>query len=107
MAALASVLALSGLLVISTHAARTPRPEVGFCRGLRADAKLSGRTVGDRGDFQVATFGDPLEGFGDGQNSDREPAKARAAISAVSWERCLRGDTGPIGNVQARNPPAP
>ena len=107
MAALASVLALSGLFVISTHAARKPRPEVGSCRELRADAKLSGRTVGDHGDFQVAAFGDPLEGFGDGQKSDRKTAKARAAIPAVSWERCLRGDTGPIGNVRARNPPAP
>src|ERR1035438_6208562 len=107
MAALASVLALSGLLVISTHAARKPRPEVGSCRGLRADAKLSRPTVGDRGDFQVATLGDPLEEFGDGQKSVRETAKARAAIPAVSWERCLRGDTGPIGNVRARNPPAP
>ena len=107
MAALASVLALSGLFVISTHAARKPRPEVGSCRELRADAKLSGRTVGDHGDFQVAAFGDPLEGFGDGQKSDRKTAKARAAIPAVSWERCLRGDTGPIGNVRAQNPPAP
>ena len=107
MAALASVLALSGLLVISTHAVRKPRPEVGSCRELRADAKLSGRTVGDREDFQVATFGDPLEGFGNGQNSYRETANARAAIPAVSWERCLRGDTGTIGNVRARNPPAP
>ena len=76
MAALASVLALSGLLVTSTHAVRKPRPEVGSCRELRADAKLSGRTVGDHGDFQDATFGDPLEGFGDGQKSDRETAKA-------------------------------
>jgi hypothetical protein len=51
MAALASVLALSGLLVTSTHAVRKPRPEVGSCRELRADAKLSGRTVGDHEDF--------------------------------------------------------
>jgi hypothetical protein len=107
MAALASVLALSGLLVISTPAVRKPRPEVGSCRELRADAKLSGRTVGDHRDFQDATFGDPLEGFGDGQKSDRETANARAAIPAVSWERYLRGDTGPIGNVRAQNPPAP
>jgi hypothetical protein len=101
MAALASVLALSGLLVISTHAVRKSRPEVGSCRELRADAKLSGRTVGDRGEFQVGTLGDPLEEFGDGRKADRE------AIPAVSWERCLRGNTGPIGNVRDRNPPAP
>src|ERR1035438_4915203 len=107
MAALASVLALSGLLVTSTHAVRKPRPEVGSCRGLRADAKPSGRTVGDHGNFQGATLGDPLEEFGDGQKADCETAKTRAAIPAVSWERCLRGDTGPIGNVRARNPPAP
>src|ERR1017187_9635229 len=107
MAALASVLALSGLFVISTHAAGKPRPEVGSRRELRTDAKLSGRTVGDHGDFQGVTLGDSLEEFDDGQKSDRETANARAAIPAVSWERCLRGDTGPIGNVQARNPPAP
>jgi hypothetical protein len=76
MAALASVLALSGLLVISTHAARKLRPEVGSCRGLRADAKLSRRTVGDHGTFKDAALGDPLEEFGDGQKSDRETAKA-------------------------------
>ena len=107
MPALAGVLALSGLLVISTHAVRKPRPEVGSCRQLRADAKLSGRTVGDRGEFQVGTLGDPLEEFGDGRKADRETANGRAAIPAVSWERCLRGDTGPIGNVRDRNPPAP
>lgn len=107
MPALASVLALSGLLVISTHAVRKPRPEVGSCRQLRADAKLSGRTVEDRGEFQVGTLGDPLEEFGDGRKADRETANGRAAIPAVSWERCLRGNTGPIGNVRDRNPPAP